>query len=136
MEQNEALGIISGVSLLSLLIIGALSIPAWIPALLVLIIGTFLTGFDNVASEQLDRQYKEQQEEQTLEQIKAEPDFNAIKAELLAKDTEREILLRDLKAIGVDTLQYELKNRKQIEKSLNEKQRKELEELRSFLNDK
>lgn len=136
MEKTEALGIVSGISLLSLLLIGLLSIPAWIPALLVLIIGTFLTGFDDVASQQLDRRYKEHQELEAIEEMaKAveKHDFNATKKEILEAHPERQRLLIELETLGIDTDKYEYKNHKEIEKSLTKNQRKQLTELRSFL---
>lgn len=128
---------------MALLVVAILSIPAWIPLAIVVIVSTLLTGFDNVASEQLDRRFKEQQEadmqaDKVLDEIitvQATPTTKPEVQRSVRDNKIRKELMIDLKICDIDTSKFEGMTTREIFKALTKKELAELNKLRRFMND-
>ncbi len=146
MTTEQALGIVSGLSLTALLVIALTTIPAWIPFAIIIGLSALLTGFDSTIEEQqLGAIYKRQEmanqssetttghvQSNDTEKLKTARQ-SYLKNQAYDNEPKRVELLKDLKTIGVDVGRFNGMNYKQIMQDLFKHEKSELEKLRSFL---
>lgn len=138
--------LIASMSFIALFSVAIFTIPAWIPLVLIVVIAIVASGnnLDGYYEQDLRREKYRQAEdlkrrlERRLEldlttPIEEQQQEAYRKAEVLANDTERTALLKDLAIIDVDVSKFEMVDKADIEKALTKEERIVLREMRGFL---
>lgn len=142
LDSGNTVGyIMGGVGLLALITISIFSVPAWIWLVVMVVAGIVFSGGDLALAE--TQLYRREQAKQEAKSQAVLIDLNTPiyeqqqeayrKAEVLANDTERTALLKDLEAIDVDVSKFEMMDKADIEKALTKEERIVLREMRGFL---
>jgi len=139
--------LIASMSFIALFSVAIFTIPAWIPLVLIVVIAIVASGnnLDGYYEQDLRREKYRQAEDlkRRLERKSLELDLTTPieeqqqeayrKSEILANDTERTALLKDLAIIDVDVSKFEMVDKADIEKALTKEERIVLREMRGFL---
>ena len=139
--------LIASMSFIALFSVAIFTIPAWIPLVLIVVIAIVASGnnLDGYYEQDLRREkyrqaedLKRKQERKSLEldlttPIEEQQQEAYRKSEILASDTERTALLKDLAIIDVDVSKFEMVDKADIEKALTKEERIVLREMRGFL---
>jgi len=142
LDSGNTVGyIMGGVGLLALITISIFSVPAWIWLVVMVVAGIVFSGGDLALAE--TQLYRREQAKQEAKSQAVLIDLNTPiyeqqqeayrKAEVLANDTERTALLKDLAIIDVDVSKFEMVDKADIEKALTKEERIVLREMRGFL---
>ena len=142
LDSGNTVGyIMGGVGLLALITISIFSVPAWIWLVVMVVAGIVFSGGDLALAE--TQLYIREQAKQEAKSQAVLIDLNTPiyeqqqeayrKAEVLANDTERTALLKDLAIIDVDVSKFEMVDKADIEKALTKEERIVLREMRGFL---
>lgn len=142
LDSGNTVGyIMAGVGLLALITISIFSVPAWIWLVVMVVAGIVFSGGDLALAE--TQLYRREQAKQEAKSQAVLIDLNTPiyeqqqeayrKAEVLANDTERTALLKDLAIIDVDVSKFEMVDKADIEKALTKEERIVLREMRGFL---